>query len=305
MTLPNDFAFLFSQRAELQRLIAESDPEDVSRIGFESRLAEVEAELAHLEGPHERRAEATLYFRGAPVVGTRGIEAAFAAEAIESFQKLVSKMSAFKSGRRIGERGPIPGASDSRLFVTATALGSFGFVLREVADSNQVSFEATPLAAAVDATASLLARAASTDDEFADAVVETDGAVLDQLDDFLGVVADRGATLRVVTSDAVALLDDGDTLGAARERARSRRTEVREHPEHGVLVGLMTDARRFELRTADGAVIAGRLGDAVDADAAAKLMFKTVAGHLRVVVIARRGRETKRYVLEDVAPESS
>jgi len=305
MTDADSYAFLRSERVALQRLIDGCSPDDVSRLGFEGRLAAVENELAQLDGPRERQAEATIYFKGAPVIGSRGIEAAFAAEAIESFQKLVSKMSAFKSGRRIGERGPIPGASDSRLYVTATAPGSFGFVLREVAAPSQVSFEPTALAAAVDATATLLARAASTDDEFADAVVETDGAVLDQLDDFLGVVGEHGATLRVVTEGIVASLDDGETLAAARERARSRRTEVREQPEHGVLVGLMTDARRFELRTGDGTVIAGRLGDAVDADAAAQLMFRAVAGHLRVVVIARRGRETKRYVLEDVAGEPS
>lgn len=303
MSAPGDIAFLRSQRADLERLIARCDPEDVSRIGFESRLAEVEDELARLDGPRERQAEATIYFKGAPVVGSRGIEAAFAAEALESFQKLVSKMSASKGGRRIRERGPIPGASDSRLFVTATAPGSFGFVLREIGEPSQVSFEPTALANAVDATATLLARAASTDDAFADAVIETDGGVLDQLDDFLGVVAEHGATLRVVTEGAVASLDDGETLAAARERARSRRTEVREQPERGVLVGVMTDARRFELRTADGTVIAGRLGDAVDADAAAKLMFRPVQGHLRVVVIARRGRETRRYVLEDVAAQ--
>lgn len=302
MTISDPHGFLRAQKADLERLIAGCDPEDVSRIGFESRLAEVEAALGRLASQQGRVGEATLLFRGAPVVGTRGIEAAFAGHAIESFQKLVSKMSAARSGRRLGERGPIPGAGDSRLFVTDTAPGSFGFVLREMPEEAPL-FGASPLAASVEATVGLLARAASSDDEFADAAVETDPAVLEQLDDFLRVIAERGATMRVVSGDTVASLDDAETMGAARERAHSRRVEEQEVPEHGVLEGLLPSARRFELRTADGTVIGGRLGAAIDATTAQLLVSHPVAGRLRVVTIVRRERETKRYVLEDLTPD--
>jgi hypothetical protein len=302
MTSWDPHGFLRAQKGELERLIAGCDPEDVSRIGFESRLAEVDAALARVATQQGRVGEATLLFRGAPVVGTRGIEAAFAGHAIESFQKLVSKMSASKSGRRLGERGPIPGAGDSRLFVTDTAPGSFGFVLREMPEQVPL-LGASALAVSVEAAVGLLARAASSDDEFADAAVETDPGVLEQLDDFLRVIAERGATMRVISGDTVASLDDAETMTAARERAHSRRVEEQDVPEHGVLEGLLPSARRFELRTSDGAVIGGRLGPAVDIAAAQQLVSHPVAGRLHVVTIVRRDRETKRYVLQNVTAD--
>lgn len=49
-------AYLRAQRRDLERLIAECDPEDVTRLGFENRLAAVEEELADIE---EKLAEET------------------------------------------------------------------------------------------------------------------------------------------------------------------------------------------------------------------------------------------------------
>jgi hypothetical protein len=299
MTPPETLEFLRAEKAELEALIAGCDPDDVSRIGFESRLAEVEEALASTAVPVGRLAEAKVLFRGTPVVGTRGIEAAFAGPAIESFQKLVSKVSAARSGRRLGERGPIPGAGDSRLFITDTVPGSFGFVLREMPDQAQL-IDTSPLAMSVDQAVDLLARAASSDDAFADAAVEADPAVLDQLDDFLHLVSERGATVRVVSGDVVASLEDPDVMNAARERAHSRRTEERDLPQHGVLLGILPTARRFELRTTDGTVISGRLGQDIEIAVAQQLVGQGVAGRLHVVTIMRRDRETKRYVLESV-----
>ncbi len=299
MTTPDTHGFLRAQKAELEALIAACDPDDVSRLGFESRLAEVDEALASLATRVGRVAEATVLFGGAPVVGARGIEAAFAGPAIESFQKLISKMAASRSGRRLGERGPIPGAGDSRLFVTDTAPGSFGFVLREIPDQVQL-IDTSPLATSVDAAVDLLARAASSDDAFADAAVESDPAVLGQLGDFLQLVDERGATVRVVSGDVVASLDDPEILSAARERAHSHRTEEQDLPQHGVLEGILPTARRFELRTSEGMVISGRLGQGIDIGIAQQLISHRVSGRLHVVTIVRRDRETKRYVLESV-----
>jgi len=294
--------FLRAQKADLGRLIASSDPDDVSRIGFESRLADVEEEILAHGAARGRIAEVTILFRGAPVIGTRAIEAVFAGRAVEGFQKLVSKVAASKRGRKLGERGPIPGTADSRLFLTDTAPGSFGLVLREMAEQRPLLGE-SPLASAVDATTDLLAKAAANDDDFADAAVETDPGVLDQLDEFLSIVGDRGATLRVITSERSAVLDDAETLSAARERTHHRRIEERDAPEHGVLGGVLPFKRLFELNMNDGSVISGVIDPHVDAAAALALAGQRVVARLRVVTIARRGRETTRYVLKEVTPE--
>lgn len=294
-------AFLRAQKRDLERLLEECDPDDVSRIGFESRLEAVNSEIAQDAHEASTLAEVTLLFRGAPVLGSRGIEATFAGKTAESFQKVVSKMAAARSGRKIGSSGPIPGAADSRLFLTSTALGSFGLVLREL--SVDQSLIPTPLAEAVQATTKLLAHAAGSDEDFADAAMETDAAVLDELDSFLSLVNDSGATLRVLTHDATAVLDDADTIAAAIERTHHREVEEERTPQRGVLLGVLPDSGWFELRNAEGDVLRGRLGRTIDPRTAQKLAGQAVQARITTITITRRGRETKRFVLESVEPE--
>ncbi len=293
--------FLRSEQATLRKLLADVDPEDVSRIGFEARLEEVTEQLERVEREEDSLGRVTLLFRGAPVSGTRGIDARFAGKVVERFQDLVARVAAAKRGRKLHGSGPIPGASESRLFVTATAAGSFGLVLRELEQAPL--FGSSPLADAIEATTELLVHAAASDEEFADAAVETDATVLDELDQFLAVVADHGATVKVVSRRTIAALDDADVLAAARERAHERRDDELSTPIEGVLQGILPVARRFELLAhADGALVSGRISAAVDPVLAQALVGHAVRAELRILVIRRRGRETTRSILEAVEP---
>jgi hypothetical protein len=291
---------LRSEQAVLRELIANSDPDDVSRISFEARLNEVTEQLAGAEREDETLGHATLLFRGAPVNGTQGIDARFAGKVVEKFQDLVARVAAARSGRKLHGSGPIPGASENRLFVTATASGSFGLVLREI---DRAQLVPSPLSEAIEATTELLARAGASDDEFADAAVETDATVLDELDRFLGVVADHGATMKVVSRRAIAALDDPEVLAAARERTHGRSDDELSSPVTGVLEGVLPTARRFELvEHPSGALVSGRLGPSIDPAVAQALVGQQVRALLRVLVIRSRGRETSRSILESVEP---
>src|SRR5258708_3399307 len=91
--------FITADLARLEGLIAKMTSADfLTRMGLESRRDELQQTLASMEVTDQPLASATLFFGGKPVVGNRGIESGFGADAISKFQDIVSKVSAAKQG---------------------------------------------------------------------------------------------------------------------------------------------------------------------------------------------------------------
>lgn len=301
MSTERERDYLLAELAELARLIADCDPEeDLTRLGFEARRAEVESELRKLTMLHGRIARASLVFRGMPVLGMRGIEASFGGQALESFQKLIAKASAARGGQSLGTRGPTRNEQSSRLFVTGTLQGSFGFTLEEAAETPLVA--ATPLAETLDETGQLLL-AVQDDEQFADVASQTDPEVIQALSKFLNVIAEHGATLRIRAGEVDVGLESEEMLRAAVVRTESERDEVDTSIE-GELQGLLPNGRRFELKRTDtGELVTGRLSKELrEPDSVKPFMFKRCVAHLRVITFQRPGKEQRRYELVSITP---
>jgi hypothetical protein len=301
MTLSRTTDFLRAELAALDRLIAESTgDDDLALIGFEARRDDVANELASAESRDRRIGRAALTFNGDPVVGTRGIDADFAGEALERFQKLVAKKAAVRAGATLGTRGPIPHAEQSRLLVTGTALGSFGFVLEESAPS---LIAPSLLAEALDDSVRLL-EAAKDDDAFGDLVAENDPEVVSALAKFVELLSTSGATVSVRTSRATAIMKQREEVLAAAGRASTVRDEA-DLPIDGVLEGLLPTGRRFEFRRADtNELIVGKLAsDVADVDALKRYLDTRCVAHVRVITFQRPGREHRRFELRNVVAE--
>ncbi len=293
---------LQAQLASVTALLSELDAEDVARISLEERVTNLRASIAAALRRADVMADVSLLFRGRPVSGSRGMDATFAGKAVEGFQKLVSKMAASRQGRAIKTTGRIPGSADSRLLLSGTLPGSFGLVLREHPPEREHPLFKTELAHTVDATVSLLADAALSDEAFADASIDVEPAVLQELGGFLELLAKNDATLRANTETVHAALDDDDTIAAAHERVAVRTTRELDLPVRGKLMGVLPDARRFEFESETGEKMSGKIGPAVDAVGALSLVLKPCEARLTLIEIERRGATTKRYVMRDVAP---
>lgn len=166
---------LIAERVAVQRLLAEIPVEDViDRSSLQSRLEIVERELGSITAPSREPARARLMFRGRPVVGHYGIFAEFGAEATSAFADAVAKVAAGLSGR-LAPMGPIPHREESRLLITGTALGSFGFELEEAPIGDRLDFgEDTTASQALELTQNLLRSTLGSDDDLADSAVATD-----------------------------------------------------------------------------------------------------------------------------------
>jgi hypothetical protein len=234
--------------------IAERDP--VGRISFESRLREIEEQLAKLVAVHETAGSVALMFGGGPVYGSRSIDAEFTSAALKTFQDLVTKRVASEELGPLGARGRIPRHSTANLSITELVRGSVGFLLEESAAQQELAD--TAVKKAINEIAEVITSIASENhDDFEQAVERLDDRLLVSLREFFKTLDDSHATVRIVEDQRDATLD---SLAVHRARQRVEATQIAEEETDvvGELLGVLPDARRFEMRLIDsGEIIRG------------------------------------------------
>lgn len=247
-------------KAMLER-VGEDDP--IGRLSFSARLSSIEAQLVEIAGRQEHIGSVALLFAGAPVLGSRSIAADFATSVIRSFQDLVTKRISGEEHGRLGSRGRVPERTSSTLAIRELVRGSVGFVLEE--SSANAELTDTPIKKAIEDVTALVSQAAAESDESFEASVETlDPRMLVSLRDFFRALDDGDASIRIVEDDRDASLD---SAAVHRARVRVDATEVDDTESDevaGELLGLLPDARKFEMKLlASGEVIRGTVAAAL------------------------------------------
>ncbi|MBW0003870.1 MAG: hypothetical protein JO216_10300 [Hyphomicrobiales bacterium] len=262
--LERDFAH--ADKTAVTGLLAQLRPEDaLTRLGLESRLRELDRDIARMSTPqNEPTASAALFFGGKPVIGTRGVESEFASEAIGKFQDMVAKVLAHETSG-LGQRGTVANKGESTLHITRIVRGSFGFLLEEIQPQEEIVD--TKLKAAVqEATRLLDAFREPNEEQFRSAVETIDERLLGTARDFFELMRSSGATLRLVAGDTD-LSFGAEAVSRAVERAATTKVEEREEVVFGQLAGVLPDAHQFEFRTStERGVIRGRVDRAITSD---------------------------------------
>lgn len=133
--MPNRLIFeqLTAELATLNSLLSNLAADDVlGRLGLQSRREEIQQELGALRANPETVASIALMFGGRPVLGSRGIEAAFASEVVAKFQDLVTNVWGTAEGADLPARGPVPDREQSQLHITSLLHGSGRFSLARI-----------------------------------------------------------------------------------------------------------------------------------------------------------------------------
>lgn len=248
---------LKAEAAGLQALLAESElyGDVVGSIQYKQRLDDIKKELEALKDNPNPFASVALYFSGKPVLGSRGITAEFASKALGNYQDLISKTFAKSELGSIGERGKVPLKQSTELMVTGLTHGSFGFVLDEL--SNQDELHDTALKEVVHSVTEMLYRVSSANEEdFEKAAEELDSRTLVTLREFFKDLDTSEATIRIVEDNSEVILDD---RSIHRGRVRTEATQIEDSLEQieGILSGFLPDHRKFELRVKSGETIYG------------------------------------------------
>jgi hypothetical protein len=298
-------ADLASVNALLASLHEDDDP--IGFAQFSARRAEIEQALMVLGQVAEGTGKVALLFGGRPVWGSRGIEADFAAHAIDPFQRAVGAQAAGATGP-VGTRGRLAQDAAPRLLVTDVGRGSFGFVLEEAADNAQLV--ETPTKHALDDIARLARAAAAPDEEGFNAAVEViEPRALQALAEFFKKLHESGAQVRLVEGEEDFALD-AEAVGRARARTEQTQIDTDTLEEEGVLIGLVPQRRSFEWRRPDGATIVGTVLGDVARDYEESLfadhpLLGPMRARFQVRSVSRRGGPARlAFTLLGVSPTS-
>lgn len=272
----------------------------IGEYQFTKRREAIAAELEQLDVVHERTGRLALFFGGGPVLGSRGVEADFAGEALHAFQELVQKKLAIEEQGEMAPRGPVANRAASQLLVTDVARGSFGFFLEEAAAGDALTD--TQLKVVLDQTSNLIADIASPSSATFEAAIESvDPRTLLALRKFFDLLDTSQATIRVVDEDQEFSLQRADVT---RARHRVDATEISEDETTGIagVLFFLPQHKTFELiRDDNGETIYGKVEPNVIRQLIATVPTEgpSVGRHWRTVMkirrVLRRGQEEKVY----------
>lgn len=217
----------------------------VGEFQLEKRKGKLEAEIRSLANAREDKASVALFFGGKPVLGSRGISATFAGQMLESFQGLIARKFASTELGALGERGPVPMKQATDLMVTNLARGSFGFVLDELSDQEEI--DVTALKLVVEDVVTTLERVSSSNEaDFEEVVDELDPRMLISLKDFFIALDSAEGTLRLV-DDAADIALDSQAIHRGRLRTEATSIDENDLTIEGMLIGFLPEHRKFEM----------------------------------------------------------
>jgi hypothetical protein len=293
----NSKSFLRRQILEMERLAEGSKDDLLSGFAIRKRMESLRTELAEA-APEPPKPRTVLFFAGPPVYGSRGIDAKFAADAIDPFLEMVKTQYSAQKHGAVGARGPRKGEEEARLLLTGLPRGSFGLELSQPQPEDFVAAE--QLSEVLVRLRDLIAASGENDEKFAASLEYISPRVLPRLRDFLGVIAQNEAYLGIESGELKVDLPP-DRLRRALERVGATTTEEKTVEIGGTYRGATLDSWRFDFRTDEGNLVTGRIAEEVDpvaVEAMVPLTQQACVARLRVTKITTSdGVERLRYEL--------
>lgn len=297
---------LRSEIAEVKRLL-EGVSEDaiIVRMSFKDRLEVLQKRLAEVEEKPQAH-PLSIVFRGAPVEGSRSIDASFAAKAVQAFVDANNTVTSSLLNNDLAARGRLPGAKERSLRIVSTAVGSFGFALELPPAAPKESTLQLPYMPerpdvhvdAIYKTLQILDKA-SQDDEAAivELVAEVHPRAAVSIGKFVKVISENDAFFALDFGTQQLRFDRKEQLERVLKSLAESDVSESEEMFSGTLLGLLPEAREFEARLSDNSVVRGKVENSVSDIEALKAWVGKEAQLFFSVV---RVRENKRYILRNI-----
>lgn len=294
--------FLKVQLLDTQHLREIAGEHPLMSVALEERERELRDKIAALPLGN-KEARTILFFSGDPVHGSVGIDASFAGRVLEPFQSMVMADYADRWHGVVGSRGRRSGEADSRLLLTGLPRGSFGLELTR-ADNDEL-FEEDQLADTLAHVTKLVESSSRSDEDFAAELDETAPRVIQNLRQFLEVVAKGKAGLRLESGDYRCSMNPIEA-NEAFNRVASTITNDEPVDTPGVFEGVLLGDWKFNFITDDNHRMGGKIDENLTEEQviALNLEFfnkRCVASLLKTTVLFKNGRVRTTYVLKGLA----
>jgi hypothetical protein len=190
--------------------------------------------------------------------------------------------------------------------LTGLPRGSFGLELTRA--ENDELFEEDQLADTLANVTKLVESAARSDEDFAAQLDRTAPRVIQNLKEFLEVVARGNAGLRLESGDFRCSMNPMEA-NEAFNRVAGTITSTEEVKIPGVFKGLLLESWKFDFLTEDNLRIGGSIDDNLTEEqvAALNVQFfnkKCVSSLLKTIVLFKNGRVRTTHTLKALAPMS-
>jgi hypothetical protein len=255
----------------------------------------------------KKEPRAVLFFTGEPVIGSLGIDAAFASRVMEPFQKMVAADYIYRWLGRVAGRGIRQNESHSRLMLSGLPRGSFGLELTAI--PNEDLFAEHELADSLSHITRVVEASVRSDEDFASALTETSPKVVQSLKAFLEIVAKGRAGLKLESGDLRSEMTPEQALRAF-ERVSETQSDDQTVSLEGTFKGVLLDSWDFNFTTNDGESIKGKIGQELSEDQVIEFndqFFnqRCVASLLKTTVSFKNGRSRVTYQLQKIGPATT
>lgn len=290
-----DYSHLKAEIAFLEGMRSKPGLSKLSASSIEARLDRARKHAGEFDSAATVPARAVITYRGTPVRGTHGVVADFGTAATKAFNDAVAAVAASITGA-LADKGPIPNRPQNQLLITGTAVGSFGFVLEEEPDHNQLLLDSsTAVSQALDLIVDLLDASTKSDEDLSEPVSRLANRAISSVTDFLSQLADNGASCSISARGKKFRFSSIDQVKQSKIRLSFDNIKEQDETFEGVFLGALPERRTFEFRVTDGSVIHGAFTKDVEDPGVVNHHLTervTITAHTRIV-----GSSKPRYTI--------
>ncbi|EKN3983706.1 hypothetical protein ACS90Y_000581 [Yersinia enterocolitica] len=262
----SDYLFALSEREQITNLLKKTSPTSlISRISLESRLKKIDDQLANVEPRVFSPTKATITFKGPTVIGTHGISASFGSKAIGIFNDAVSYVASAFLGS-LPSSGKVPKAQDNGLMITASARGSFGFVLEEFCPDSPLGFdEETLVSKALNRTQSILQASINGDDDLlTESIEDLDSRAIDKIRSFIHYLNENKTIFTLKHNDSILILKSTLQLEKILEKLNAKNIHEEKIEKTVIFLGTLPNKRQCEfVIIGDTAILTAKIDNSV------------------------------------------
>ena len=252
------------QLAETENLLNLVGDHPIMSFSLKQKIQSIRQEIENIP-VGGKEAKIDLFFTGKPIIGSQGLDAYFAGKVLQPFQNMVMTDFAHRAHGKSGRRGKAAYAKESQLFITSLPRGSFGLELTKL--QNHSLFDEMQLADTLEEITNLIAASATSDDVFAEAIEKTTPRTIKGLEDFLKVISEEDAGIKVETGDVYCNLTP-EQARIAYDRVSDTTIDDNIITIEGTLRGVLLDSWRFDFVPTEGDKFSGRLSDDITEETA-------------------------------------